>query len=130
MSYLPLHPGFNQSLLGVGASPNTFDLDLRDTDQLYGKLHGSSKKNTIVVIIVSALIFITVISLFDIARNLIHNKYAKRALTDPRTKLTKTDITNTLIANHDGLLASIAFSTFCIIITVIVLYLISIFIKY
>lgn len=130
MSYLPLQAGFNQSLLGVGASPNTFDLDLRDTDQLYGKLHGSSKKNTIVVIIVSALIFITVISLFDVIRNIIHNKYAKLALTNPKTKLKKTDITNTLIANHEGLIASISFSAFCVIVTAITLYLISIFIKY
>ncbi len=77
MSYLPIHPGFNESLIGV-----------EDTDTIYNKLHGF-KKNTIIIIIISALIFVTIISIFDVFRTIIDNKYSKLALTDPRTKISK-----------------------------------------
>ena len=127
MSYLPVSYGFNQSLLGVGSTPNTFNLTLKDSDS-YTRLHGGSNKNTIVVIVVSALLFITIISIFDILRNVLHNKYAKIALN--QSKISKKDKNNTLIANYQGLIASVNFSVICIIVTVITLYIISIFIKY
>lgn len=131
MSFHPLSGGFGQSLLGVGSTPKIFNLDVSDrqSTELYERrMHGP--RNTIIVIIISAMIFILLVSIYDVVRNIINNKYAKIALTNPKSKNTKDDIDRTLIANHQGLLASIIFSTFCMITTIIVLYIISIYKKF
>lgn len=120
MSFHPLQGGFQSSLLGVGTTNKVLDIDREDREDLYEKrVHGSKDNNTIVIIIISAILFVTIIAIYDVLRNVINNHYAKIALTDPKAENTQQDINSTLVANTQGLIASIVFAIICIIIAVI-----------
>jgi hypothetical protein len=116
MSFQPLAPGINQSLLGV-ARPR----DLRTLTER--RLSGGKKSGVVIAVIVSAIIFVTVISIYDVIRNLFNAYYTKIALEDPRSQNTPQQINSTNIANKQALYASIAFSAFCIITSIILVYL-------
>lgn len=131
MSFHPLNPGIDQSLLGVGANPDLIDTtkfiekDYVERAHYLGKEGGSNNNNAtriILTIIISAIIFVTIVSIFDVFRNAINNYYAKKALLDPKSGNTQQEIDSTLIANHEGLISSIIFAVLCVIISIIVIY--------
>ena len=135
MSFLPIDYGsLSPSLLGVG-DPIKFLRPKRI--QFKGKANkedgpGPSMKrnreiNTTILIIISAIIFISVVALYDILRNYITNKYATKALEDPRSENTKTDIAKTEIANLNGLYSSICFALIVILSAIILIPLLSYF---
>jgi len=118
-------PGLSESLLGVGANP-----DLIDTAHYINKQvvktatsNNNNPQRMILAIIISAVIFVTVVAIYSIIRNIITNYYTKKAITDPKAKLTPEVIETTLIYNKYGLVSSIVFAVVTIIIAIIAIYL-------
>ena len=83
------------------------------------KIHGLEKspsnKYTLIIVFISAIIFVTVISIYDVVRNIINYYYAKKVLTDKTINNDPKSITNTMTVNKNTLISSIIFSSFCII---------------
>jgi ABC-type Fe3+ transport system permease subunit len=141
MSFTPISGGFSTALSGA-VEPTKFLSDNRldtsddirlETRDLYGrKIHSPSEnkytkiKYTIVIVILSAIIFVTVIAIYDVLRNAINNYYANIALNDTNSHNTPEDIQRTTIANENALWSSMIFATVCII-TAIILILIIIY---
>ena len=150
MSFIPTSTvSLDTSLYGAGEpvkllrSPDIKELSEygmkgdRDIDQdLYKReIHGPSeddKKNrksyvtvpsipTIILIIISAIIFVTAVSIYDVFRSKINNYYAKINLEDPRSYNNREDIARTELANDRNLLSNIAFAIFAIIIAIILI---------
>jgi hypothetical protein len=132
MAFTPLGLGTSTALSGTVVSPRFLEIGRTDTEDfsrfedLTGrKVHGSPRDNpksieyTIFIIIISAFIFITVIAIFDVIRNIINNYYAHRALTDPNSNNTQEDIERAEIANQNGLWSSIVFATVTFLIAII-----------
>ena len=115
MAFHPLQGGINSSLLGIGVAPRILDSNNQGRELYPRRIDSGGRENTIFVIIMSAVIFITIISIADVIRNYINNYYARRALRNPLSRNTQKEINNTLIANQEGLNASITFMVFCII---------------
>jgi len=137
MSFTPISGGLSTALSG-SVEPVKF-LDVNDLDtgvdvrsdvspgELYfRRMHGSANINqttqyTIILIIVSAIIFVTVVSLYDIIRTGMNTYFANRALTDPNSHDTAEDIERTMIANMNALWSSIAFAFIALALAVIFL---------
>lgn len=130
-SFIPFsRDGLGVSLFGT-ADPAKFSDPFRadvDFDQsIYSRgLHGptrrtkdSSIKYTIFIIIISAIIFVTAVSIYDVFRNLINSYFAKLALQDPKSHNKPEDIERSIIANRDSLISSVFFAGFCLIIALI-----------
>ena len=127
MSFQPLQPGFSQSLLGTVEPTKLLDVDESDIDQpeeskdlIERRFRGSrpdssSLPYTISLIIISAFIFVAIVSIYDVFRNIINNHYADLALTDPRANNTQEDIIRTEIANQEALFSRIFFAVFAVI---------------
>lgn len=108
---------FGQSLFGI----NT-DQFIKANDDL-PDIHGPSEKiKTLYTIFVSALIFITAISIFEVIKTIVNNYYAKLALNDSRVHNEQEEIDAITIANQDKLKANLVFAGFCIIIVAIGIY--------
>ncbi len=141
MSFRPISisSGLSSSLSGVVADPGKYTdparTDLIERNPVNEGENAPSYSNTnnnnksqpssityaSIIIIISALIFVTVISIFDVARNKINNFYAKKALVDPRSGNTSQQIISTLIANTNTWKSSVAFSVFAVISSVILI---------
>lgn len=122
MYFTPLRGGFKQSLIGV-ATPGRF-VDVTDQDnRLYPKRRpGTDNSNAIILVIITAILFVTIISIYDVIRNIINNHYASKALRDPLAHNDPQDIESTLIGNKEGLIASIVFAVLCLITGGILIY--------
>lgn len=128
-SFQPLQDGFSQSLLGVGTNPSLIDAakfnarglksELGDDDVEFVK---DSTTKLLLTVIISAIIFVTVVSIYDVIRNYINNHYANIALNDPNASNSQQDIDSTMIANQQGLKASVIFCGICVLIGSILLY--------
>lgn len=79
-------------------------------------------RTVVVPLIISGVVFLTILSIYEVFRNYISNHYAKIALIDPCSKNSKDTIHRTLIANYQRLRASIVFAIFCVIVVTIALY--------
>jgi hypothetical protein len=107
MSYIP-NNGVNlrASVFGV-SDPSNLDL--------YGRrMRGPSPSNTLALILISAILFIAVISLYDVLKIMVSNEYATRALLNPNSHNSPNDIERTLIANTEMQRASLVFSCICV----------------
>lgn len=137
MSFYPLQGGFNESLLGTAVSPRRFYMS-RSRVRSEGGLPENSDEScekgirtstnqsneildTIIAVFISAFIFVTLISIYDVIRNAINNYYASITLNDPRTNNKPQDILNTEIANEKGLISSAVFAIFCMISSIILI---------
>jgi len=121
MSFQPLSEGLSSSLLGV-ADPVKFVDPVRYEGRIHAPFPSEPTiKYTLLIIIISAIIFVTALSVYDVVRNLINNYFAKQALLNPVSNNTKEDIDRTLIANRGGLISSSIFSVFCIILAIILI---------
>jgi ABC-type Fe3+ transport system permease subunit len=121
MSFTPLTGGFSSSLSGA-VEPTKFLLTGDEArDDLYSRrIHPPEEKAesiryTVLIVIISAILFVTVVALYDVLRNIAVNYFADRALTDPRSGNTQQDIERTNIANENTLLASIVFALICVV---------------
>lgn len=110
-------PNINESLIGVSATPKLFE-----NKMLYDRNIHSSNTQTFKILLISVILFITIISIYDVIKNMINNHYSYNLLKNPKTKYTKLDINRTLIQNNETLSSSITFSLFCILILFIFLF--------
>lgn len=118
MSFLPLNfQNLQPSLLGIG-DPKLIDFDKAD---LSGKnIHGPKQHHaTIIIIIISAIIFVTAVAIYDTIKSMINSHFTKLALINPDSHNTKKDIQRTLIANRESLTANCVFCIVCIILALV-----------
>lgn len=133
MSFTPLSGGLSTALSGA-IEPTKF-ISAPDTrsdpqaEELFARrIHepSSSKtqtiKYTIIIVIISAIIFVTVIALYDIMRNSLNTYYANIALTDPNSHNDPEDIERTQIANINALWSSIIFAIICVIMAIMLVF--------
>lgn len=107
------------SELSKSSDTDTFRPNRRD-------IHGSSDhkeamKYTIIIIIISAIIFVTTVAIYNLIQNIITVYYSNITAGDPRSMNTDDDIIKILLANHFSTEASIAFAVFCIISAIVVI---------
>lgn len=103
-----------------------------------GTRHGL--KYTIIIILISAIIFVTAVALYDVVRHLINNYYAKQVLLN----IENSDLQNqnnqnqeneirsiqrTLAANQGTFIASLVFAAFCILIAILLIPLLLMFLQ-
>jgi hypothetical protein len=120
-SFVPLNGGFSQSLLGAGTTTTLIDtakFNEKGLEELHPQESGVSK--SILLVIISAIIFVTVVSFYDVLRTFINTIFAKIALEDPNAHNTQQDIDSTEIANKEAILASITFFSLCLILAVLI----------
>lgn len=124
--------GFNQSLLGTAVPirfADTFRLDLRED---YGKpleqrrIHGpKSDKNTIlytiIIIIISAIIFVTVVALYDVINSIITSYFSNKAYNNPKSNISRQDIIQNNINNNEYKRSSSVFALLCLISAIILI---------
>ena len=129
MSFRPLNEGSSTALLGTADPSKFLDTYRDDIDKSYyeRRLHGSEEKQnnikyTLIIIVISAIIFVTVIAIYDIFRSLITNYFAQIALVDPNSHNSEEDIENTIIANDQSFWATFVFAIFCIVVAIILIY--------
>ena len=126
MSFHPLHVGTATALLGV-ADPGKFvDVSRIESTPLSERGISAPRTSsrstfvyTIVIVIISAIIFVAMISIYDIFRNSINNVYARKALINPDSGNRPQDISATLIANRNALISSGIFCLICIMIAIV-----------
>lgn len=80
-------------------------------------------KTIIIPLIISGIVFLTILAIYDTVRSCISNYYSKKALIDPLAKNSIDTINRTLIANYYHLISSFVYTIFCIIVLLIALYL-------
>jgi hypothetical protein len=120
MSFHPLSPGTGQALLGTSQAFQSSEDDSLFDRRISGpKQRVRSTRGTLMIVIISAIIFVTIVAIYDVLRNAINNYYSKIALADPKAKNKKQVIDSTLIANKQALISSIVFATVCIITAII-----------
>lgn len=136
MSFTPLASGGLSSALGGIVEPTKFIItnsvgtsdsleDVRVRDYSERRIHSPSEKKasnntyTILIVVMSAIIFVTVIGIYDVIRGGINNYFADIALTDPNSHNSPDDIERTNIANTNALWASMVFAGVAIILAII-----------
>jgi len=130
MSYQPLQSGFSKALFGAIEPGKFFDTDRIDTPRsivendyrrVIAHNEGDSGKirYTIIIVIISAVLFITVVAIFQIVSNIIDNYYSKNALLNPLSNNTSEDVNRTLIANQNSLISTVMFALFCILASIL-----------
>lgn len=132
MSFTPISNVSLSTALAGAVEPTKFinvprsdDIYENKPNELYEKrIHGKidrseSIKYTIIIVIVSAIIFVTVIAIYDIIRNGINNYYASIALNDVNSHNTPEQIEQTEIANSNSLWSSMVFALLCLISAVV-----------
>lgn len=130
-SFSPLSGGFSTALSGT-VEPVKFldtsrpDIEFRtESSDIYGRrIHEGSKSSgtinyTIVLVIISAIIFVTVVALYDVIRTGLNTYFANQALIDPNSHNTQQDIEAAQIANQNIFIANIVFAAITFAIAVI-----------
>jgi len=129
MSYIP-SPTINNALSGIISPVKFMDIDKLSDETLAGRrmrgvgakeLKGTTLSYTIIIVIISAIIFVTVIACYDIIRALTNNYFASLALENPGSNNTQEDIERVKIANSNQLWSTMAFAGICLGISLILL---------
>jgi len=127
MSFTPLSGQLSTALVG-SIEPSKF-IDVRESSRELSerRIHGKSNdksdslKYNIIIVIISAIIFVTVIALYDIVRTGLNVYYSNLALNDPNSHNIQEDIDRTTIANFNALMSSITFAAICLFIGIILI---------
>src|SRR5438105_15887759 len=80
-----------------------------------------SLKYTLILIIISAIIFVTIVSLYDVLRNFISKTYATATLNDPISHNLPEQIEATLLANNNAFYASLTFAGTCLLLAIVLI---------
>ncbi len=75
--------------------------------------------NLFLKIVISAIIFLTIIAIYNVINTAIDNYYSNIALNDPNSNNTQEEIDRTNIANYYGLISTIVYALVCLIISII-----------
>jgi len=130
MAFVPIERvSLGTALLGTGepvrfraAEENIFERGIPGREDIYARTHGKSKKSyskTILLVVISAVIFVTAVAIYDVFRSWITNYFARKTLEDPREKNASDDIRKTEIANHNTYLSNVTFAVFTLLIAAI-----------
>ena len=136
MSFRPVAPGpsFDQSLFGAETTRSMMEdrLFSGDRDEPSGSESNKTRLNlnTVLVVAVSAIIFLTIIAIYELVKGYINNYYAERSLRNPNSNNSEKDIRSTLIANEENLKSIATFALVAIIIAIITISTVIIYIKY
>ena len=127
MSLYPLSSfNLNDSLIGI-VDPGKFIDPLRIESKDYSnrKIHALTHKETIkytiVITCISAIIFVTIISIYDALHNIINAHYSENYLSDSQNNISQETIERTRIANQNNIIASGIFALMCIISAIILI---------
>lgn len=71
--------------------------------------------HTVILVMISAILFVTIIAMYDVVRNFIKDYYAKTELEVHRNELPTEDIIEAELANRENLQSSIVFALFSLI---------------
>lgn len=131
-NFQPISGGLSSALLGVADPIKFVDTERIETkDSLYARRRvektsndRSSLRYTILLIIITAIIFITIVAIYDVIRNGITNYYARLALENKCSFNTSENISRTLIANEKSFQSSVVFACLAIVLAVILVILI------
>lgn len=136
-----INNGIGTSLFGIGASnhildtgrgniPDDYLSDIKqnyyqkDTNLTERHIHGprhniQTIKHQIIIILISAMIFVSAVAVYDVIRNSINYFYADFSLHNNGNTNTEQDINNFLLASRDTIISSALFALFCIITSLI-----------
>ena len=120
MSIQPQNVGLSTSLVGV-MDVNTSYYDSRIGSPSKQYENPLSIYRTVLLTLVSAVLFVTAISIYDIIRQRIVTYYARRAIEDPDACNDPQLIRRTLIVNRESFASTVTFSLVCIIIALIII---------
>ena len=117
------------SLLGVGvpiryhpiSKQDVYIPDIRESPER--GIHPSDEEqkfnseyiHTVIIILISAVIFVTAVALYEVIRVYIGNYYANTALNDPESSNTLQDITRIRVANQATFTSTVIFAFICLI---------------
>ena len=77
--------------------------------------------NLILRVIISAIIFLTIIAIYNVISTAIDNYYSNIALNDPNSNNTQEEIDRTNIANYYALISTIVYALICLVIAIILI---------
>ena len=125
-SFTPISGGLSSALSGTVEPTKFLIKDRTFGDRSEKRIHGSTDNTsyTILIVIISAILFVTVVAIYDVLRNVINIYYANLALTDPNSHNTPEDIERTTIANQNSLWSSMLFAAICIISAIVIIFII------
>ncbi len=109
MSFTPLSEGVSTALSDISEPLFSRRIHLAPDNNSPGLAF------TIKIIVISAILFITVIALYDVVRSAITIYFADKALTDPLSGNTPQQIRQTKISNENTFYSSVIFALICII---------------
>ena len=127
MTFQPLKEGsLSTSLLGISDVGKFTDVSRSDDSYQGGTYNPRNRdlKYTLIIIVISAIIFVTIVSIYDVIRTIIKNYYAKIALTDPMSNNKQEDIDRTIISNYDALKSNFFFALFCLVTGIILIWIV------
>ena len=115
MSFHPISFNTGTALLGTAVSdPTRSDI----TQSLYPRgIHGAPVRGpsltyTLIIIVVSAIIFVTIVSIYDVIRNGVYVLNARASLQDSDTPA---NIERTLSGNQAVFTSSVMFAVICLV---------------
>ncbi len=124
-NFMNLNPPNNgQYLFNVGDNTKLFDFDtMVKTDELADReVHFESKnKHTIIIVIISAIIFMTIISIYDFIRNCVTVYYADIGVKHFKNNISQENIDQTLYANRTKLKVSLSYLIICTVLSLIII---------
>ena len=74
-----------------------------------------SKSPRPLIIIMTAIIFITILALFELISSIVNNYYTHRAFADPRSQHSRKEVINTLIESRETINANMMYVLICAI---------------
>lgn len=137
MAYTPsatISNGLSTALAGTVEPGKFIDVsNLGPNDYYSRRMHGPSVKKSdqkteqktstlkysIIIVIISAIIFVTMISIYDVVRASFNILYSNIALTDPNSHNDPEAIQRVQISNRNQLWSTMTFCAFCIVTAVI-----------
>jgi len=128
-SFTPINKFSSTSLVGVAEPIRFMGLSDRPERAELGErnIHPIKEEDskryshTIIIIVISAIIFVTVVAIYDVLRNYINNYYASRALRDPLSTNTVQDISRTETANRSNFVSSLIFALVCVLVALVLI---------
>lgn len=99
-----------ESLLETALSGSTITSTMDNNLQTISK---KSKSPRIFVVIITALIFVTVLALFELIRSIINHYCRQRTFTNPRSQHSRKEVINTLIESRETINANMMYTLVC-----------------
>ena len=121
MSFVPLS---GTSLFVAGSVGTNSTIEDGSTTENPEPKHVDNKDNgnyinLFLKIVISAIIFLTIIAIYNVINTAIDNYYSNIALNDPNSNNTQEEIDRTNIANYYELISAMVYALVCLVIAII-----------